>query len=140
MATSGHSQEKNFNPLISSVADSPASPLASQGNEGEQKMNDGFGLSLQDYFAWYDPDTHSLRMSQVSWVLGECPIFSETWPDFGTMQSGLLFQRQPWVPRILGGVFSLLPTLVASERMNDPTAVPSQRTLDKFSRGEIKRV
>ena len=131
---------QNSAPLTSSVGDSPASPSVSPEAAASMTIPDGSGRSLSEYFAWYDPATHSLRTSQVSLTLGECPTYSEAWPDFGTMRNGLLFQPQPWVPRILGGAFSLLPTLTASERMNDPTAVASQKTLDKYSRGEIKRV
>lgn len=140
MVMSESSMEPNLNPSTLSAGDSPASRSPLPEADASRKTPAGSGLNSSDYFAWYDPDTHSLRMSQVSLTLGECLTYSGAWPDFGTMRNGLLFQPLPWVPRILGGAFSLLPTLTASERMNDPSAVPSQNTLDKFSRGEIKRV
>src|ERR1039458_10464161 len=100
-------------PLPSSVADSPASPLASPDCNGGRTMSDGSGQSSLDCFAFYDPLSRSWRTSQGS-LLGDWPKFSETWPRSGMMRNGVVSQRAPWVRHTHDTGCSLWPTPTAA--------------------------
>ena len=85
--------------LTSSAEDSPVRISALPGNS--QESTDPapvFGENTPDSFARFDPDTSSWRTSQTS-LFSECIEYSETWPQAGTMRSGVVFQRQRWVRR-----------------------------------------
>ena len=84
--------------LTSSAEDSPVRISALPGNS--QESTDPapvFGENTPDSFARFDPDTSSWRTSQVSLFTPECQEYVETWPQAGTMRSGVVFQRQRWV-------------------------------------------
>jgi hypothetical protein len=74
----------------------------------------GFGESLTDSLASYDPDTSSWRTCQLS-VFGGLSEFSETWPRAGLMRSGTVYQRVPLVPLTREIESGLWPTPVAQE-------------------------
>jgi len=48
-------------------------------------------------FAWYDPDTHSWRTSQGTF-LSDSVTFSQTWPRSGMTHAGIAYQQQPSAP------------------------------------------
>lgn len=73
-------------------------------------MNDTSGRTSSTPFAYYDPNTRSLRTSQGTLALGltEC---SPTLPRSGSMRNGELFERPTLaLPTDESGCSSLLPT------------------------------
>ena len=60
----------------------------------EEKTTPGIcGLPPSSAFAWFDPATDSLRMSQDSLPLGILIESWPTWPRAGTMQNGLVWEQ-----------------------------------------------
>lgn len=57
-----------------------------------------YGPTSPTPFAYYDPDTCSLRTFQHS-LFADLTESSPTLPRWGSMRSGLLFERPMWVPR-----------------------------------------
>ena len=96
-----------------SVEDSHANPSPSLANDGHKTIPDGFGPSSHDAFAYYDPDSHCWKTSQVSF-LPECQTYSETWPRAGMTRNGTAYRRPPLVPRTSASGFGYLPTPDAS--------------------------
>ena len=72
------------------------------------------GESSLGSFARYDHDMSLWKTSQLS-LLGGSVSFSETWPNAGTMQSGIVYQRHRSVPRTLETDSSLWPTPTARD-------------------------
>ena len=71
---------------------------------------DTSGLGSQTPFAYFDPDTRSLKMSQLTWDLGLTPS-CVTLPTSGSMRNGQLFERPTLALAINAtGSSSLLPT------------------------------
>jgi len=103
-------------PLISSAAASHAKTLVRQVKElGLGARDRGFGLSISESFASYDPDTSSLKTSQTS-LLEDLPPSLVTLPQSGTMRSGRLFRHVPWAPHTCGAGCSSWPTPAAQDR------------------------
>jgi DNA (cytosine-5)-methyltransferase 1 len=101
--------------LISSVGDSPAKTLASLGNERELMANvAGFGVHTREPLTYFDRTSLSWRTSQGSLLVGS-DVFSETWPNAGTMRNGTVYARPTSVLRIGESGSSLLPTPNASD-------------------------
>ena len=73
-------------------------------------MTDTSGPTSPTPFAYYDPDSRSLRTSQDTFLLG-LPMSSVTLPKSGSMRNGQLYER-PTLARHTGGndSSSLLPT------------------------------
>lgn len=94
---------------ISSLRDSLASLGAPQENRKEPKMNGGYGRTLTESLARYDPPSSSWRTSQVS-LEGGLVTFSGPWPNSGMMRNGISFRRKRLEPRISDGEFSSWPT------------------------------
>ncbi|KKN81414.1 hypothetical protein LCGC14_0320270 [marine sediment metagenome] len=125
------------NDQTSSVEGSPARTSATQGSApASMERGPDSGQSSPASFAYFDPDTCSLKTSQLS-LTGDSTVYSETWPLAGTMQSGRCFER-PTLERPISGVESLfLPTPRANEaggwqRDKSGTLRP---TLDGVARG-----
>lgn len=78
--------------FIASLRASPASHSPQLGNESTQKTSDGSGPTLTGFFASYDAESSSWRMSQGSLFQGWDP-FSEPWPAWGSMRNGESFER-----------------------------------------------
>ena len=73
-------------------------------------MNDTSGRTSPTPFAYYDPDSQSLRTSQDTFLLG-LPMSSPTLPRSGSMRNGQLYERPTLAPRTGGNdCSSLLPT------------------------------
>lgn len=68
-----------------------------------------FGTRCTELFASYDPDSQSLKTSQLS-LLGESTPFSGRFPRSGTMRAGKLYERQTWVRRTEGNESGSWPT------------------------------
>jgi hypothetical protein len=86
---------------MSSVEGSPASPSADLDSSLASPMSGGDGLGWQTSFAQYDPSTSSWRTSQLSFdTLMPSDASSVTFTDSGSMRSGQLSPRAPWVPHI----------------------------------------
>lgn len=80
------------------------------------------GLSLPGSFARYDPVSSSWRTCPgCSHTTGKkvwphlLQPFSQSFPNSGSMRSGVLFPLDPWAAPSCGSVYSSSPTLVASE-------------------------
>lgn len=78
-------------------------------------MKDTSGRTLQNAFAFYDPDGHCLKTSQATF-LSDLMSCSPTLPQSGSMRNGALFERPMLEPPIsVDACTSWLPT---------PTATP----------------
>ena len=105
---------------MSSAADTPASHSAQQDDGKGTRTLATSGPSLPESFAIFDPATRSWRTCQVTFLSG-LERYSETFPKSGTMRSGRLYQRPPWVPTTNANGSSLLPTPQASDNRNRGT-------------------
>lgn len=112
METSKNSQDQNLSELTSSQADSPARTSALQDFDAEssQETEADCGLSSRGLLGCFDPDSFSLRTSQVSLLTNQCDEFWETFPPSGTMRNGTVYQRPPLVHPISETGFGYLPT------------------------------
>lgn len=77
--------------LISSAADSLASPSATPAFVKPKLTIGGSGLKWPESFAYYDPDTSLLRTCQDS-LLPDSSMCSVTLPKRGSMRSGSLYE------------------------------------------------
>lgn len=77
---------------IASLVDTRASRSVSQGSVAASTIAAGSGPTSLDYFARYDPDSHSLKTCQGTLFMGS-DTFSATFPKSGSMRSGLLSER-----------------------------------------------
>ena len=68
-----------------------------------------YGPTSQSAFAYYDPDSLCWKTSQGTLDLGSTKC-SVTLPPSGSMQSGALSARAPWVPHTHASVCSSWPT------------------------------
>ena len=116
--------------LTFSAGDSPALPLVMRPvqQENSRKMKDGSGLSSFKQFASLPQNGYWLKMSQAFSLpgmedyLGE---YSETWPQSGMMQNGVVFELPPWDFPTTEKDFSLLPTPMASDWRRTPFSLKS---------------
>jgi hypothetical protein len=86
-------------------------------NDEELTMTDTCGPMLQMPFAYYDPDTCSVRTSQATFPWDSTPS-SPTLPPWGSMCGGELFERPTPAPLTAGRDYSssqLLPTSRATD-------------------------
>jgi hypothetical protein len=75
------------------VEGSRAKTSAQPGEARELKASEaGFGERWRESLAKYDPNTHSWRTPQCSLLEG-LDVFSETWPKWGMMRNGVLWER-----------------------------------------------
>ena len=72
-----------------------------------------YGANMRDSLASYDPDTHSLKMSQLC-LFEDSTESSATLPRSGTMQNGIVSQLPTLVPGIDGTEYGFLPTPTVS--------------------------
>ncbi len=84
-----------------STADTPASRSPSPESAKERTTPGISGLSSPDSFAYYDPESSSLRTSQATFDLGFTPSLP-TLPAWGWMSGGELYERQTWGHPIKG--------------------------------------
>ena len=92
-------------------------------------MSDTSGPTSPMPFAYYDPDSSSLRTSQgtLPW---DSTKSSPTLPRWGSMRSGELYRRPTPAPRTAAnGSSSLLPTPVADNSRGLPSASTDYQSL-----------
>lgn len=99
---------------IASLRDSRASPTAWPEAEKAPMTTAGFGQRLQTAFAELSPDLSSWRTYPACDLLGDSPLFSQTWPRSGSVSNGLASERPTWTPATSGSEFSSWPTARAS--------------------------
>ncbi len=97
---------------------SPANQSVLQESGERRTMSGGYGLSLPEPFAYYDPDTSSWKTCQGSFS-EDLQTFSGTWPQAGTMRTGRVYRQRRLVPRTSGRGSGLWPTPGASKAAND---------------------
>lgn len=93
----------------------PASPSASQEGKERKTTNETCGQQPLMSFAWYDPSSRCLKMSQESLLLDIAKPSSVTWPRSGSMRNGECFQLPEREPPTKEKDYSLLPTIGANE-------------------------
>lgn len=99
--------------LSPEVSHAKTSLLQVKGLDSKENEVD-FGRKCSDWFARYDPNTHSLKMSQLSFIQDSIESYA-TLPQSGTMQDGKLF-RLPLLEALIGETeLGLLPTPTASD-------------------------
>ena len=89
----------------------------SQAQEGvpDSVENDlDYGRSSLEWFVKWNPLTFSWKTAQSSLLEG-LDEFSETWPQWGMMQNGECFQREPLAQTINAPECGWLPTPVATD-------------------------
>jgi hypothetical protein len=97
------------------VEGSPAKILAAPEMVMDWKENEaGYGKKCDESFAKYDHDTRLWRTAQCL-LLGGLEEYSETWPKWGLMQDGAVYQRHIWEPRMGAIGFGYLPTPCKSD-------------------------
>jgi hypothetical protein len=78
--------------LMSSAEDSPAKTFQPPGAAQESRVSEaGCGESSQGWFAKWHPDSCSWKTRQCSLLAG-LDEFSETWPQWGMMRSGVCWE------------------------------------------------
>lgn len=104
---------------ITSLPASHVSPGVLQESKREQRMKDGFGGTLKESFARFDPVSYSWKTSQVS-LMGELTPFLGTWPKSGSMLNGVCSKRLQLVQAIteIGSFYS---PIVPKEGVTFPT-------------------
>ena len=117
-------------------ADTPVSHSATQENDKEKKMHAIYGPSVSEPYAFFDPDTHCLRMCEGILVSG-FPKFSQTLPASGSMQNGKLFQQLRLVHHTKGTGYSLWRTPTANDAKQGNG--PSQLKRDSLT-GQVLRM
>lgn len=108
-----NSPDTNSNPSTCSAVAIPASPSAKPENEPESPTSAIFGQSSGESFAYLDPDTSCWKTYPGIFPWGS-DLYSETFPDSGTMRSGVVFELRTSGPAISGSGSSLWPTAAAS--------------------------
>ena len=99
------------NPLIALSGDFPAKTSVSLVTCAESTRPEAdYGPTSPESLGVFDPDTYSLKTSQVSLLTNQCDEYLETFPRAGTMRSGRVFQRPALVPRTSATGFGYLPT------------------------------
>ena len=93
---------------------SPAKTSRAPEEETESKGDEVASSSTScESFAWYDRATSSWRTYQCSLLetaAGGCQLYSGSWPRAGTMQNGIVSQRQPLAPLTAATEYSSWPT------------------------------
>lgn len=83
----------------SSMRASRALPSATPASKREPPTNDGSGMISRGLFARLSPDGSFSKTSPQSWLFPmPSEPYSETYPKAGSMRSGRLYRRAPWVP------------------------------------------
>ena len=94
---------------------SHARTSALQGEEQElPESNPACGHKWQESFAKYDPVSYSWKTHQRS-LFADLELSLETFPKWGSMRSGVLYQRQKPAHLISEKEFGLLPTPTATD-------------------------
>lgn len=110
------SEKKTSPKSMSSVEDSLVRTFLTRTREAQDstETDQDSGLSTPESYASFDPDTLLWRTSQLL-LLTDSTECLDRLPSAGTMQSGRLFPRAPWVRHIHDSGCSLLLTPIASD-------------------------
>lgn len=103
---------------ISSLRDSRASRSASPASASGSRTTDGSGPSSPASFATWDRASCSWRTLRGSSSTGSTPS-SVTWPNSGSMRSGICSARRTWAPRTDAPDGSYWPTPSAQSYGNN---------------------
>ena len=112
---------QTWNDPTLSQADTPANHSASSDQEKANTTHGTYGLNSLNAFAYYDPDTHSWKTSQGTF-LSDSEQYSQTWPLPGTTHNGIAYQLPPSAPTIDATVSSSLLPTPTSRDWKDGTA------------------
>ena len=124
--TSENSGETNSNQLTSSVEGFRAKTLAEPENSKELPESAvGYGQTSLMWFADYDRESSLWKTRQVS-LMGHSELFSETWPQSGTILNGTAYPLAPLVLHTHGNGCSLWPTPKASQAGPDFAATETR--------------
>lgn len=93
----------------------PASPIAAPAEASEPRTSETSGQIHSGCFARRDRDFCSWRTLQPL-LTGECPEFSETWPTWGSLHSGVCSVAAAWEPRTCESASSFWPTPDAANK------------------------
>lgn len=80
-----------------------------------QGHNPAYGVSAHSWFAIYNRDSSSWKMSQLS-LFGDSMPLSETWPRAGCLRHGIVYRLRPSAP------ISLATGYISSPRVPRPVA------------------
>ena len=108
---------------------SHVSPSQSQDSEKQSKTKEICGLKPYNAFALYDHDTHFWKTSQACLLPAISDEYTETWPKQGIMLDGVCWELTIVEHHTGERDGGLWPTPSATERENDITATPSNRSL-----------
>lgn len=115
METFENLPERNLSQLTSLLEDFPAKIYQRQDIDAESMRNEAVcGVTSHGLLGTFEPDTYSLRTSQVCLLTNQCDEYSGTFPRSGLMLDGRVFQRLPLVPLSYEIEFSYLPSPDAS--------------------------
>lgn len=121
-----------------STAATRASLSASPGSEREPTIRAISGPSFPDSFAFYDPESSSLRTSQATFDLGFTPSLP-TLPAWGWMSGGELYERQMSAPLTSElDSSSLLQTPSAADAMGGHLSRGGARSGELLLKGQVK--
>jgi hypothetical protein len=93
-----------------------------------------YGWNLPGSFAKFDPATSSWKTRQCS-LAGDSIEFLETWPAWGSMQSGECLERPTLAPTTSEREYGYWPTPQASDSMRARMRVESFQKVHADSRG-----
>jgi len=95
-----------WNQLTLFAEATPANRSAPPGKETERTTNGTFGQNSQTLLGFYDPDTHSWKTSQATFLL-DSEQSLQTWPRAGMTRNGTAYQLPPSAHRTSATEFSL---------------------------------
>ena len=101
---------------ISSLPDSHVNHGPLPADKRVLKMIDGYGKISSELFAKYDQATSSWKTSQAS-LMEDSNTYSDRWPKWGSMQSGVVSKRQMSEQLTKGKEYSFWRTPMASDGM-----------------------
>lgn len=143
MTTSQLSMELDIEELTLSQEGSRANRLASPENAKELVMHVIYGPKCLELFGRRNPLGFWEKTSQGCLALTEVECLetpSVDWPTWAIVSGGECYQLTPLELATTEDEFSSLPTPTASDRVNDVTATPSEKSLERLKKGEIARV
>jgi hypothetical protein len=114
---------------------SPARTLVQQEKVQELAANDqDYGATWNGSFAKWNQDSSSWKTRQCS-LLGGLEEFSQTWPNWGSMQNGECWEQTPpaWITNAKES--GLWPTPTATDGKGSPLPETVKKRASKSSRG-----
>lgn len=117
---------------MSSAADLPVNRTVAPGSDSPAQTSATCGKSVGVCLATYDPASHCLKTSQACLLLSAEDSLTEslaTWPRFGTLVNGKLYQQAPLAPRTGGsgsGCYAGMNWPTARKEDGENCAGPSQ--------------